>query len=686
MVLLGLAMAALVAPLHAQRPGRCVGPTALVLSGGGAKGIAHVGVLRALDSLGARPDLIVGTSMGAIIGGLYASGYSGAQIDSMVRTLGSDKIFTDVEPGAPRAWLPMVPQLVWEQGPAGLALRSPAADEPSLNAMLNTTMLHGNLIARGDFDALPIPFRAVATDLATRTPVVLGGGDLAQAIRASIAIPLVFSPEPMGDSLLSDGGLSANVPVAVARRLGAARVIVSDVSGRLLTSEELQGPLAVADQLAGFLFQQPRDSIGPGDLYLRIDVEGFGNLDFSAQALDSLRANGRRAADSVFAGAACLPERTLVARPLPERYGRFRATGVPPSEARVIEGLLGLKPGEPLDEAALRSQLRRLPEAEQYVGVWLTPAGRGAEVEFTVQVQPAAARMLGGAFSYDNDLSGRLGGAVLDRRLLGPAVELSAGGGFGPVQKDLSAAARRYFGIGRGRLAPTLTMRGAEQRILLFDAQGEEIGRPKTREGVLFVGLERDFGSSWLLRLGFDGRAWRDADLDRTDTLEGATGTSGGVLFSGTHSGRTTHAMGEVIWSGNFRRAQAEFQGDIRAGKSTLSPILRLGWGEYLPLQATFPLGGAEGFPGLNMEELRGDRELMAAVQGVWPLEGPLSLRVLVAAGRSATGGPLIDSEHWVAGVRAGFGVDTPLGPVRAEYGFAAEGRSKLFLRIGRWF
>jgi outer membrane translocation and assembly module TamA len=76
----------------------------------------------------------------------------------------------------------------------------------------------------------------------------------------------------------------------------------------------------------------------------------------------------------------------------------------------------------------------------------------------------------------------------------------------------------------------------------------------------------------------------------------------------------------------------------------------------------------------------------MAAVQGVWPLEGPLSLRVLVAAGRSATGGPLIDSEHWVAGVRAGLGVDTPLGPVRAEYGFATEGRSKLFLRIGRWF
>ena len=141
----------------------------------------------------------------------------------------------------------------------GFPSRAPTVREADANARLSALLLRPNLLARGDFDRLPIPFRAVATDLVTRDTVVLASGDLAQAVRASMAVPLLFPPEAVDGRMLIDGGLSANVPVAIARGLpGVTRVIVSDVTSSLLTERELQaGPLAVADQLANFLFVQP---------------------------------------------------------------------------------------------------------------------------------------------------------------------------------------------------------------------------------------------------------------------------------------------------------------------------------------------------------------------------------------------------------------------------------------------
>lgn len=683
--MLAAALALFALPAVAQQRPACGGRTALVLSGGGAKGVAHVGVLRALDSLGIRPDLVVGTSMGAIIGGLYASGYTAGQVDSITRS-GPAGLFTDPQPRPPRAWRPMVPLLSWEQGSSGLALQSPAAREPDVNAMLSQLYLEGNLLAAGDFDALPIPFRAVATDLVTREAVVLGRGDLAQAIRASMAVPLVFSPEPLDGRVLTDGGIAANVPVEAARRLGATRVLVSDVSGRLLTAEELRDPLKVADQLVGFLFAQPPTPLREEDRLVRIDVEGFSALDFTAAALDQLRERGRRAADSVLASLPCLPRAELRPAVPPRRYGRFTVEGLSRADAQVFEQLLGAQRGALVDPATLGDRILALRDLGAYRSVWLHPARESdSVVAFHARVTPMPPRRAGATFAYDHDLSGRIGAAWLDQALFGSAAEWYAVGGFGSLQSDLTAGLRRYYGLGRSRLAPSASVRLATERIPRY-ANGQEIGQPRTQDAVFFAGLERDVGPDALIQVGFDGRLWKDAPPVSGDVPDDLTSGSGGVLVRATHYPGRTYLLGELVWSGTFRRAQAEVTQEVAVGRLTVTPRARVGWGEAMPLQYTFPLGGTEGFPGLAMYEVRGDRDLLLALQGAWAVSGPLALRLQLAAGRSASGGPLVDDEGWVGGVRAGAGVDTPLGPVRLEYGFATGGQSNLFVRIGRWF
>jgi hypothetical protein len=476
-----------------------------------------------------------------------------------------------------------------------------------------------------------------------------------------------------------------NIPIAAARALGATRVIVSDATGLLEHFKESAAPLEVAAQMAGFLFTQPPDSLGPEDLYARVDVEGFDDLDFSPAAMDSLRANGRRAAESILRTATCLPRarRRVVADP--RHVGALDVEGGIPGDPRVLGQVLGLRAAEPLDQARLRTQIGKLASYDVYRGVWLGPRGTGDTVSFRVTVQRAAPRMAGLTFAYDNDLGGRLGLMYLDRHLFGTAVEGSGTLGLSRIKTDLTAGVRRYFGVGRSRLAPTVTGRFNEEKIVQYNESGQERGRPSTREGIVFAGLEREIGNRWVIGLGFDGRTWRDADTSLMLST-GDEGSSGGALLRIAKYPGSTALLAEGIWSGTFRRVAGELAMTISAGKLTFVPTARVGWGEFLPLQSQFPLGGDDGFPGYAVHELRGDRELFGGVQSAFAILPSLSIRLLVAAGRSALGGPLFTSEDWLAGARAGVGVDSPVGPVLIEYGLGSSGRDQLFVRIGRWF
>ncbi len=658
------------------------GKTALVLSGGGAKGLAHIGLLRVLDSLHIRPDLVVGSSMGAIIGGMYASGYSGREIDSLARALPIAGLFRTYQPQAPRSLGLLQPLVVLEQGTGRFILQTATIREPEVNALVNSAMLRGNLAARGNFDSLPIPFRAVATDLANRAPVVLASGDLAQAVRASFAIPFIFSPESLNGRLLADGGLAANIPITVARNAGARRVIVSDATEQLTDSLDLYSPLAVADRLLGFLFRQSDDSLTSGDVMVRPAVEGFTSLNFSAARVDQLIRNGSAAAESAFREAPCF-SRPSTSSPreaeLPTRVATITIASTNASERLALLRLLGLGLSDTLDLSLLRSRVQNLAQSEAFRAVWLSPKGTGDSVSFNVAIQRSARRILGLGLAYDNELGGRMWAGAVERRLFNLALEGSTALFLGDFRQELYLGLRRNYQLARQLMTPTFTTRLALESVRRFDARGEELNPATTREAIGFLGVERAFEPGWLLAVGVTGHAWHEPGQDQA-TL--------GVTARGLRAdaSRVAVLQGGLLWTGLYQRADFEGSTSLRTGRFQLRPRLRLGWGDGLPLSLTFPLGGEDGFPGLHLGERRGDREALLGLMFSYDLVGPFLARLEVATGRSAFDGGLLDSEGWLTGVRAGVGARTPVGPVRVEYGITNGGRDAVFVRLGRWF
>ena len=655
-------------------------PLALVLAGGGSKGFAHVGVLQTLDSLGVRPDLVVGTSIGAIIGALYASGLSARQIDSVTRAMPLTDLSGTLTNRAPHNWGDLLPLLLWEQGQGGLSLVAGGESELRTNALLNRVLLRANLLARGDFDRLPIRFRAVATDLRSRETVVLTSGDIAQAVRASSAVPLVFSPERVGERMLIDGGISANVPIAEARAAGARRVIVVDLREDLVPdSVDITSPGAVAARLAAFLFRQPLEPLGPDDIHIRPDVRGVANLDFGPGNRDRLIAHGRIAADSMLARARCLPRPPpLAPAALPTRLGGWEASNGTARDGETMGRVLGLSRGQRIDMTALSVQLAEATHLEVFRRLWLGPVGTGDTVFFHAEVTPAPRRLAGLGIAYDHDLGGRLWIGLLDRTTIRGA-EAAAVLTLGRFKSDLTATLQSHLGIGRTRVTPLMSLRLLSEGVREFDAQGENFTKVDITEATGTVGLEWARLGTWRLRGGGAVALWR--------TPDGEDRSTGGTFVSArTESGRRLAAELELNWMGDFQLARGELGTSLRRGRLSLEPEVRVGVGRRLPVQRAFELGGADGFPGLTVGERRGDRELLIQVQSAWQLRGPIALRGLLAAGRSASGGDLFDGNRWLGGIRLGVGAATPIGPVNFEYGFASNGQKAAFIRVGRWF
>jgi NTE family protein len=302
----------IVAPSAEQRTGdiRWLMPAeerpkvALVLSGGGARGFAHLGVLQAWEDAGAPLDFIVGTSIGGTLGGLYAAGYGA---DSLTRLARSTRWAEFLSNSPPRRSLFLSRRRENEQ--AIIELRFDGLKPTLPTALSSGQKLSGFLseLTRavdyqidGDFDRLRIPLRVVATDLVTGERVVIGSGNLGDALRSTVAVPLAFTPWETGGRLLADGGLVDPIPVDVARELGADIVVAVNTTSPLLPKDELTDPFALANQATSVMvLARQTEQLERADRVVTPDLNGINNSDF--HQVDSLVELGYEAARPVLA-------------------------------------------------------------------------------------------------------------------------------------------------------------------------------------------------------------------------------------------------------------------------------------------------------------------------------------------------------------------------------------------------
>jgi len=259
----------------------------LTLSGGGARGLAHIGVLHIIDSLGIKIDYISGTSMGSIVGGMYAAGYSAAEIEEFATGLDWQTIFSSrisleyTHPARRRDAGRYIIELPVQRGI--FILPTGAIEGQQLWNVLSDIFFHVRNIY--DFNDFQIPFACVATDIATGEAVVLRSGDIVAALRASMAIPSVFTTINIGERKLIDGGVVKNFPVTVVKEMGADFVIGVNVSQGLREADQLRTPVDVLYQLGFFLDARSfHENKKLTDIYLEPDLSEFTAASFNSVA------------------------------------------------------------------------------------------------------------------------------------------------------------------------------------------------------------------------------------------------------------------------------------------------------------------------------------------------------------------------------------------------------------------
>ena len=273
---------------------------AVVLSGGGAKGMAHIGVLKVLERAGIPIDIVTGTSMGSIVGGLYAIGYNAGALDSVVRQQDWSYVITDKEDLRKQSLNDRQKQNTYFIT-TSMTFGKKNRQETNSGGLIkgkNLAELFQQLCV-GYTDSLDfnhdlrIPFACVATNIIDNSEVVFHSGRLPQAMRSSMAIPAAFSPVRLGDMVLVDGGMKNNYPADIAREMGADIIIGVTVQGPPKTAEDLGGTMSILNQIIDINCKNKLDdNLAITDLHLQVDTKGYNTASFSATAIDTLIRRG----------------------------------------------------------------------------------------------------------------------------------------------------------------------------------------------------------------------------------------------------------------------------------------------------------------------------------------------------------------------------------------------------------
>jgi NTE family protein len=695
----------------------------LVLSGGGARGIAHIGVIRLLEELHIPVDYVAGTSMGAVVGGMLATGMTAAELTSVVESIDWVDIFAD---GTARAERPFR-----RKRDDDLSLFGPKFGVGPNSSLLPRGAINGQKVAflfesvtgprsrANDFDALPIPFRAVAADIGTGEAVVMGQGNLATAMRASMSIPGVFKPVAWNGHQLVDGGIANNLPVDVVKSMGADVVIAVDVGTPLTPGDELEDFVSITNQLTSILVQrntiEQRAGLEADDVLIvpalgtEITSAGFEKATREAipigyaaaaqasTALASLAVDEARYQEHRSAVAACVEPPPTVDFVRVENRSRFKDG--------IVEERISSRPGKPLSVERMDGDIKRI-----YALGFLDTAtydvieedGRtGVVVDVEQDARGTQFIETGLTFVGDSDSS------AIDVRL----------GYLWTDVDDRGSEFRTLFQVGENQgllvelykaldddlrfiLLPSLT---AQRRSFdVFDEGGSRFARAQIEEAGGSLAIGREFGRHAAVFAGAR-RLTGNAHVEIGPPASSTSFDTGEYFFNATWDrldnryfpGNGTSAFFEYIWSDSSLGASSDSE-QIEFSSLTARTFDRhtvfgsLLYGTTVsgnaPIQSFFSAGGPLRLSGLEPDQLTDQHVGVALLgyrmrltsQGFLPPYAGLSVEYGTAASRRHD---LLDEGILNGSVY--FGFDSPLGPLYAGYGLAEGGHRAYFLRIG---
>jgi len=698
-----------------------------VLGGGGARGAAHVGVLKELERQRIPVDVIAGTSMGAIVGGLYASGVSAAELEELVGSLDWAGVLSDEPRREDLSFRRKQDDtrfpIDFELGVRGsdLVLPKGVIQGQKLDLLLRELTMHTAHI--DDFDDLPIRFRAIASDIERGEAYIMSDGDLARSIRASMSVPGVFAPVLIDNRLLVDGGLIGNLPVDVMQRLGVDVIIAVDVEFPLYRREELESALTISEQMLTILIRKETlrqvDRLGERDVMIRPELGIYASTNFGdiVETIEPGAAATRAQSEKlqVIAVDQATYDAYQVRRTAPlqkePRLAFVRVVHDGKLAPAVLESRLSIKAGDPIDPQVLAANANRLYGLQLYehVGYRLVEENGRTGVEYRATTKSWGPNFLQFGVSLEDDFEGstgfnveaRMTRAGLNRLGAEWRTDLRLGTDprlFTEFYQPLSFDSRWF-------IAPRVELAQSNLNVFAFD---QTIARLRISEAETGLDFGRELGTFGEFRIGaFRGLgearvkvgdpALPNIDFDtggafaalRFDTLDDAQFPRSGVRADL----RWTLSRPGFGADNDFDTVAAEMTSSWSKGKNTLQ--LGLDYATTLEsdntVQDFFPLGGFLRLSGLERGEISGPHAALAKLVyyrrvgdttgGI--LDAPIYLGVSAEAGNVWQSRSDISVDTMIFNGSIFAGIDTFIGPVYLAAGFAEQGQRNVYLFIG---
>ncbi|MBK5375387.1 patatin-like phospholipase family protein [Pseudomonas sp. TH43] len=701
----------------------------LVLSGGAARGLAHIGVLKALEEQGIKIDAIAGTSMGAVIGGLYASGYKIDELEKLALNIDWQQALSDAPP---REDVPfrrkqddrdfLVKQKLSFRDDGSLGLPLGVIQGQNLALLLESLLAHTS--DTRDFDKLPIPFRAVATDIANGEKVVFRKGHLPQVIRASMSIPAVFAPVELDGRLLVDGGMTDNIPLDVAREMGVDVAIVVDIGTPLRNRKQLTTVVDVLNQSITLMTRRNSEeqlaALKPTDVLVQPALAAYGVTDFG---------KAQEMIDAGYRATRILDARLAMLKPKESQDAELNAARSPGQRTPIITAIriendskvdddviryyIRQHIGEPLDLGRLHSDMGTLYGLDYFEQVQYRVVHKGQDHTLVISARGkrSGTDYLRVGLNLSDDMRGdsafnlgasyringinRLGAEWLTRAQIGDKQEL-----YTEFYQPLDVGSR-YF------VAPYASFEAQNVDSVL---DNDPIAQYRVERYGFGLNLGRQIGNNGEVRFGV-GEAWGKADVRIGDQdLPSESFTEGfyslkysydsldNVYFP--HEGKDislTLMQFEPGLGSDTRYRQWEFKLDKAMSHGPDTLILGGRYGRTLDnanvVTSSFLLGGARQLSGFREDAISGQNvSLMRAVyfrrltpRSYLPLDFPLYAGASLERGRAWNNDNEFDSGY-INAASVFIGFDTPLGPLNFSYGLNDADEQAVYLNLGQTF